>query len=134
MGLGKTIETISLIITSRAIKLKSSDRSSFPSSAPFRTTKDLDYPEKGDMYRSQATLIVCPLSTIHNWEEQFSSHVKPGTVNMVVHHGTGRMQNADQLSSFVIFTLFFLFSPFLLCIHTIYDIGYRHHHLQRLID
>ena len=106
MGLGKTIETISLIVTSRAIKLRSSERSSFPSSAPFRTTKDLDYPEKGDMYRSQATLIVCPLSTIHNWEEQFGAHVKPGMLNIVVHHGAGRLQSADRLSSYVKYHFF----------------------------
>ncbi|KAJ3336704.1 hypothetical protein HDU93_002324 [Gonapodya sp. JEL0774] len=45
---------------------------------------------------TRATLIVCPLSTVANWEEQVGQHLKPG-VRVAVHHGAGRARAAETL-------------------------------------
>ncbi|KAF9186801.1 hypothetical protein BGZ50_002271 [Haplosporangium sp. Z 11] len=45
--------------------------------------------------KSHATLIVCPLSTVQNWEEQFENHVRKDSLNVYVYHGGLRV--ADPL-------------------------------------
>ncbi|ORY42341.1 hypothetical protein BCR33DRAFT_660878, partial [Rhizoclosmatium globosum] len=84
MGLGKTIEVISLIMTSRAsVRLPA----------------------------SQGTLIVCPLSTVQNWEEQFAAHVKPNTVKICIYHGPNRIQNPQELAKYdIVITTYNLLS------------------------
>ncbi|KAI9030321.1 SNF2 family N-terminal domain-containing protein [Hyaloraphidium curvatum] len=54
------------------------------------------YPEP--VVSSPGTLIICPLSTVTNWEEQIAQHCRPGTVGAYVYHGGGRNQSAEQLS------------------------------------
>ncbi|KAF9948840.1 hypothetical protein BGZ70_002043 [Mortierella alpina] len=41
--------------------------------------------------KSHATLIICPLSTVQNWEEQFDNHVHKDTLNVYVYHGGQRV-------------------------------------------
>ncbi|KAG0203313.1 hypothetical protein BGX28_004370 [Mortierella sp. GBA30] len=41
--------------------------------------------------QSHATLIICPLSTVQNWEEQFESHVHKDSLNVYVYHGGQRV-------------------------------------------
>ncbi|TIC07520.1 hypothetical protein E3Q16_00450 [Wallemia mellicola] len=73
--------------------------------------------------RSKATVIVCPLSTLSNWEEQFLDHmaVQPrfyrhderpkkkndGALHIYIYHGNGRKREASFLRKFdVILTAF----------------------------
>ena len=46
---------------------------------------------------SRSTLIVCPLSLIHNWEDQILTHTKPGSLKVLVFHGQNRTGDADEL-------------------------------------
>lgn len=39
---------------------------------------------------TKGTLIVCPLSTVSNWEDQIQSHVKRGALSVYVYHGASR--------------------------------------------
>ncbi|CAI4210531.1 unnamed protein product [Parascedosporium putredinis] len=84
MGLGKTLSILSLVVTSLDDSRKWGTKS--PLTKLVRNTK--------------ATLLVCPLSTITNWEEQIKQHVKPGTIKYHVYHGSGRIKDLRKLSEF----------------------------------
>ncbi|QDZ23851.1 SNF2 domain-containing protein [Chloropicon primus] len=62
MGLGKTIQVLCLMAMTR------------------REAKNVERP----------TLVVCPLSVIHNWESQVAEHLHPGALRVLVYHGQGR--------------------------------------------
>jgi SNF2-related domain len=47
-----------------------------------------------------ATLIVCPVSVMVNWQAQIEAHVEPGTLKFGLYHGTDRkeiLRDIDQL-------------------------------------
>ncbi|TPX50784.1 hypothetical protein SeLEV6574_g00692 [Synchytrium endobioticum] len=115
MGLGKTIEVISLILTSpptatASIRVDGEDAidiidsvESPPASSLFangsgpKSKKEplkVSHPEP---INSRATLIVCPLSTVANWEDQITQHVKKGALKVAVYHGAGRCDDAREL-------------------------------------
>lgn len=48
---------------------------------------------------SRGTLIICPLSTVYNWEEQIYAHTKAGSLSVIVHHGSKKSLNARHLAS-----------------------------------
>lgn len=50
---------------------------------------------------SKSTLIVCPLSTIHNWEDQILTHTSPGSLKVLVFHGQTRTADAKLIGSYV---------------------------------
>ncbi|KAF9081943.1 hypothetical protein BGX23_000282 [Mortierella sp. AD031] len=86
MGLGKTITVISLIAATL-------DRRRYAPAMP--DMSGLAWPAQQSRpanmrTKSHATLIVCPLSTVQNWEEQFDMHVHKGTLQVYVYHGGQR--------------------------------------------
>ncbi|KFG83979.1 putative SNF2 family helicase/ATPase [Metarhizium anisopliae] len=48
----------------------------------------------------KSTLIVCPLSTVTNWEEQMKQHVAPGGLSYHIYHGSNRIKDVDKLAEF----------------------------------
>ncbi|KAG0252829.1 hypothetical protein BG011_006717 [Mortierella polycephala] len=48
--------------------------------------------------KSHATLIVCPLSTVQNWEEQFEAHVRKDALQVYVYHGGQRVSDPSYLA------------------------------------
>ncbi|KAF8932902.1 hypothetical protein CPC16_004898 [Podila verticillata] len=48
--------------------------------------------------KSHATLIICPLSTVQNWEEQFEAHVKKDAIQVYVYHGGQRVSDPAYLA------------------------------------
>ncbi len=48
----------------------------------------------------KGTLLVCPLSTITNWEEQIKQHIQPYALSYHVYHGQNRIKDANVLSRF----------------------------------
>ncbi|KAG0215198.1 hypothetical protein BGX33_001363 [Mortierella sp. NVP41] len=48
--------------------------------------------------KSHATLIICPLSTVQNWEEQFEAHVKKDALQVYVYHGGQRVSDPTYLA------------------------------------
>ncbi|KAJ3391286.1 hypothetical protein HDU84_006202 [Entophlyctis sp. JEL0112] len=56
--------------------------------------------DDNSLIKSNGTLIVCPLSTVHNWEEQFGLHVRPNTLRICVYHGPSRIQNPKELAKY----------------------------------
>ncbi|OAV93663.1 hypothetical protein PTTG_27244 [Puccinia triticina 1-1 BBBD Race 1] len=69
MGLGKTLTSLALIVTSKdAAEL-------------FANTNERN---------SKATLVICPLSTLANWEAEIHKHLDPNLTKYAVYHGEER--------------------------------------------
>lgn len=111
MGLGKTLSILSLVTTSLDAAVdwsklepvqpqppqpkkngQSSRGFNVPAPAPLQLTR---------VTRNvRATLLICPLSTVANWEEQIKSHIKPGTFSYYIYHGSNRIKDARKLADF----------------------------------
>jgi SNF2 family DNA or RNA helicase len=48
----------------------------------------------------KSTLLICPLSTVTNWEEQLKQHIKPGALTHYIYHGSNRIKDLTKLSEF----------------------------------
>ncbi|OAA81499.1 SNF2-related protein [Akanthomyces lecanii RCEF 1005] len=109
MGLGKTLSILSLLATTtehaRQWETKSPVQPS-PVEPKAVSRNDIlggNQPSLGlttVTRNSRATLIVCPLSTVTNWEEQVKQHVKSGALNVHIYHGPSRIRDAAKLASF----------------------------------
>jgi len=141
MGIGKTIQIISLILTSsskettnledkkspKGITVTSVDSESdedFEITISGSTTPDQDLSTRlspgieivnetkstSPVKDPKPTLIVCPLSTVSNWEEQIRQHVHPNSnLKVYIYHGSGRSQRAEHLSKYVSIECMFFF-------------------------
>ncbi|CRK42187.1 hypothetical protein BN1723_016021, partial [Verticillium longisporum] len=49
---------------------------------------------------AKTTLLVCPLTTIFNWEEQIKQHIQPGKFSYYVYHGATRIRDVEQLAQY----------------------------------
>ncbi|KAI9505576.1 SNF2 family N-terminal domain-containing protein [Coemansia spiralis] len=76
MGLGKTLSMISLIECERRF--------------------DANYRGR----YAGGTLIVCPLSTMANWEEQIQMHLEPRLLSIYPYHGSSRHKNPKRLCQY----------------------------------
>ncbi|KAF7534943.1 hypothetical protein G7054_g5773 [Neopestalotiopsis clavispora] len=111
MGLGKTLSILSLITSSLDAGEEWSRREPEqppPPPAPKKNghSRGFDVPAPAPlalttpMLNSRATLLVCPLSTVANWEIQMKEHVKPGTFKYYIYHGPNRIKDARKLADF----------------------------------
>ena len=87
MGLGKTLSILSLI------------SSTLEDSVEWARTATAVANDNGKvMDNAKTTLLVCPLSVVANWEEQLTTHMRPGAFSYYVYHGGNRCQDLDYLS------------------------------------
>lgn len=109
MGLGKTLSILSLLASSLdKARQWEAETPIQPSPAESKTATKNDIlgvhqPSLGltpVARNSGATLIVCPLSTVTNWEEQIKQHIRPGSLNCHIYHGPNRIRDAARLASF----------------------------------
>ncbi|CAG8952487.1 hypothetical protein HYFRA_00001234 [Hymenoscyphus fraxineus] len=108
MGLGKTLSILSLItqtLDTEASRWASMDpraeRDDRELCAAKRGKKALPKIEQTPLVRNcKTTLLVSPLSTITNWEDQIKQHVKPGTLKYYIYHGSGRIKDINKLAEF----------------------------------
>lgn len=91
MGLGKTLNVLSLICQT---KNESRAFAELPPPRPKYAGDRTDI-----IGNNRATLLICPLSTMANWEEQIRQHVRNPTQNMkyLVYHGQGRTNEPEEL-------------------------------------
>lgn len=92
MGLGKTLEALSLVASTLE------EAKSFGLGQVVRDHQNDD--ENIILANSRATLIVCPTSTVKNWEDQIAAHINPDTVSYTVFHGPNREKNPFMLSKY----------------------------------
>ncbi|KAH7149984.1 SNF2 family DNA-dependent ATPase [Dactylonectria estremocensis] len=107
MGLGKTLSILSLIATT------TEDAMQWEQLAPVQPEVPEMKPSRHDVLVPQSslnltplvrnvksTLLVCPLSTVTNWEEQIKQHVRPGALSFHIYHGANRIKDPAKLATF----------------------------------
>ncbi|MCJ1256463.1 hypothetical protein MMC24_004284 [Lignoscripta atroalba] len=90
MGLGKTLSILSLVVGS----LEDSKEWGEEQPPPPQTDDEIPL-----LRNSKTTLLVSPLSTIANWEEQILTHIKSDTLSYYIYHGS-RTQDINELSKY----------------------------------
>ena len=90
MGLGKTIEALALVASTLLEALDFSKEKLIRESAA----------DTNLLLHTKGTLLVSPLTAVKNWEDQIREHVREGALSWYVYHGTGRTQNAFELSKY----------------------------------
>jgi len=107
MGLGKTLSILSLIVHtldegSEWAKLSpcaSQQREQLES----RKGRNPPLPAcepTALVQNSRATLLVSPLSTIANWEDQIKQHIKANTLKWYIYHGSNRIKDIKKLADY----------------------------------
>ncbi|KAI6087976.1 SNF2 family N-terminal domain-containing protein [Hypoxylon rubiginosum] len=111
MGLGKTLSILSLVTTSLDQAEEWSSLVPVQPQVPPPPKKkgssgqfDVPTPEPLGLTRlkqnAKTTLLICPLSTITNWEEQIKAHIKPGQLTYYIYHGSNRIKDPRRLAEF----------------------------------
>ncbi|WFD01828.1 1-phosphatidylinositol 4-kinase [Malassezia obtusa] len=111
MGLGKTITVISVIAKTmdEAIAFGQSELSpeSWSDDEPqlvgdSRNRRTAEQARREELRcRSRATLLVCPLSIVSNWESQIREHWDPARQpSIYVYHGSGRLSDPHMLANY----------------------------------
>lgn len=110
MGLGKTLQIISLV--AQTLDNEAVEWAKQPPCVP-KINADLCAVKKGKnkvvlpkledvplVMNCKTTLLVSPLSTIANWEEQMKQHVKPESLKYYIYHGSNRIKDVKKLAEF----------------------------------
>ncbi|KAI1205753.1 SNF2 family N-terminal domain-containing protein [Annulohypoxylon truncatum] len=112
MGLGKTLSILSLIASSLDQAEQWSTLAPVQPQAPPMPKKKTSSSGQFDVPTPQplaltelkqngrATLLICPLSTVANWEEQIKAHIKPGQLSHYIYHGSNRIKDPKILAKF----------------------------------
>ncbi|KAI1409348.1 SNF2 family N-terminal domain-containing protein [Hypoxylon sp. FL1857] len=112
MGLGKTLSILSLVTSSLDQAENWSNLAPIQPQAPPPPKKKASSSGQFDVpvpqvlaltqlkQNAKATLLICPLSTINNWEEQIKTHIKPGQLTYYVYHGSNRIKDPKRLAAF----------------------------------
>ncbi|OIW32178.1 hypothetical protein CONLIGDRAFT_652963 [Coniochaeta ligniaria NRRL 30616] len=110
MGLGKTLSILSLVTSTRdtaaefetlpPVQPETQEKKQSNHHRSFELPKAQQHPLTRLSRNGKGTLLICPLSTISNWEEQMKQHIKPGTISYHIYHGQNRIRNVDLLSQF----------------------------------
>ena len=90
MGLGKTLEALSLVATT------AEEAEAFGAELPNRRNPEDTHIKA----HTKSTLIVCPTSTVQNWETQIREHLDNDQMTHYIYHGQNRTTNAFDLKKF----------------------------------
>ncbi|CAK7567995.1 MAG: hypothetical protein SEPTF4163_005973 [Sporothrix epigloea] len=111
MGLGKTLSILSLVASTgehaaawhaqQPAQPRTTERKKKPGTplnfdAPIPQSLDLTQLKRN----GKGTLLVCPLSTVTNWEEQIKQHLAPGSIKYHIYHGHNRIKDISKLCEF----------------------------------
>ncbi|GLG96545.1 Transcription termination factor 2 [Gryllus bimaculatus] len=90
MGLGKSLTMISLV-------LKTKEKEAEDERCEKRKDEDA-FEKESDGYPLGGTLVVCPASLLLQWEDEITKHCKRGVLEVEIHHGLQREENARLLA------------------------------------
>ncbi|KAF2074869.1 hypothetical protein CYY_003824 [Polysphondylium violaceum] len=97
MGMGKTIEILSLICANRP---STTTTTTTTSTTPQQSqTPVLGSTQPLNLIQSNATLIVCPVSVLQQWYSEITNNTEP-TLSVYIYHGQNRNRDPNFLSSF----------------------------------
>ncbi|KIW00157.1 uncharacterized protein PV09_08333 [Verruconis gallopava] len=85
MGLGKSLSMLSLVVDSKEEAIDFSKLASHAADNPSLKAS------------SRATLLICPLSVVSNWETQIKDHLAPDALKYHVYHGKDRISELEEL-------------------------------------
>ena len=89
MGLGKTLSILALVVNT------------LDECEDFARQPSPDYDGDKPLIRnSKSTLLIAPLSTLANWEEQIAAHLLPQTLKYYIYHGSNRTTDVDELAKY----------------------------------
>ena len=91
MGLGKTLSILSLVVSTLG------EAARFAENAPIEQSS---VGKPRDLTNSKTTLLVAPLSTIANWEEQVAVHIEESALKIYIYHGNNRTQDVNLLARY----------------------------------
>lgn len=110
MGLGKTLSILALVTSSLDAAQVWGDKEPVQPVAPapkpnnaarsFQVPRPEPLPLTRLVRNGAATLLVCPLSTVSNWEEQIKQHIKPDSFSYYVYHGSNRIKDTEKLAKY----------------------------------
>ncbi|KAI5779240.1 SNF2 family N-terminal domain-containing protein [Geopyxis carbonaria] len=95
MGLGKTLQILSLVVSTQNEAIEFPKTFKVPESSTMREMEP-DLPKRV----AKTTLLISPLTTIANWEDQIRAHVQEGAIKYYIYHGTKRIQDAAVLAEY----------------------------------
>ncbi|KAL2536246.1 actin-dependent regulator of chromatin subfamily A member 3 [Forsythia ovata] len=107
MGLGKTIMTISLLLSHSGrggFSNENSESSNMLDDSPTsskKATKFSGFDKVPKQQRSLAgggNLIICPMTLIGQWKTEIETHARPGALSLYVHYGQSRSKDAKVLA------------------------------------
>ncbi|KAM0954805.1 hypothetical protein TB2_022918 [Malus domestica] len=115
MGLGKTIMTISLLLTHSghglSVSYPTSQSSSEDIEVPDISDHSSDLPKKVPKFsgfdkllkqkntvEDGGCLIICPMTLLGQWKAEIETHAKPGSLSVYVHYGQSRPKDAKILA------------------------------------
>ena len=94
MGMGKTIEILSLILTNTPHLLTRIQNYNFDG----KPNQDYSNPNsKIPLNETHSTLIVCPLSVLTQWTQEMQNHSVPNFLSIYVYHGANRNKDPKFL-------------------------------------
>ncbi|CAL5086499.1 unnamed protein product [Urochloa decumbens] len=88
MGMGKTIQAISLVLAARRLRPPGRHHSAASSSAG------------RPMRRVGSTLVVCPVVAVIQWAEEIERHTASGSVRVLIYHGAKRAAQKFDFNSY----------------------------------
>ena len=97
MGLGKTVMLASLIHANRCMDAPQMQPRSSQRSGPLRQAS-LRFGKMPRIQRTQATLVVAPMSLLSQWRTELERASLPGTLSVDLYYGDVREQLAHKLS------------------------------------
>lgn len=108
MGLGKTLLSLSLVahtLDTEALEwAKQTPKPTDAVSGSNQTRKGKSPLPKLKStplaLNAKSTLLVSPLSTISNWEDQIKQHVKPSSLSYYIYHGANRLRDPNKLAEY----------------------------------
>ncbi|KFA71969.1 hypothetical protein S40288_06229 [Stachybotrys chartarum IBT 40288] len=107
MGLGKTLSILSLVASTAQEAMqwekRPPEQPSAPEPRPSKSDMSPATPNLGltSLRRNaKSTLLICPLSTVSNWEEQIKQHIRPGSLTHHIYHGANRIKDPAKLATF----------------------------------
>lgn len=109
MGLGKTLSILSLVMQTLDV-----EAAEWAKLAPCsQEAREVCPARKGKgksalpsieqtplKINAKTTLLISPLSTIQNWEEQIKQHITPGALKYYIYHGNTRIKDYRKLAEF----------------------------------